>query len=65
MANKEINKIYLIRLAKDNPLATVMITAMVFRLLAVIFSKGYLYTDDHYETVSVAYKVAAKRTTKF
>jgi len=56
MANKEINKIYLIRLAKDNPLATVMITAIVFRLLAVIFSKGYLYTDDHYETVSVAYK---------
>lgn len=56
MANEKLNEIYLIRLAKDNPLATVMITAIVFRLLAVIFSKGYLYTDDHYETVSVAYQ---------
>jgi len=56
MNNKADNQNFLIRLAQDNPLATVMIAAIIFRLLATIFSKGYLYTDDHYETVSVAYK---------
>ncbi len=51
-----IKQIFLLRLAQDNPLTTVMITAIIFRLLAAIFSKGYLYTDDHFETASVAYQ---------
>ena len=56
MDNKTNKQLFLIRIAREYPLATVMILAIIFRLLAVIFSKGYLYTDDHYETISVAYK---------
>lgn len=29
--------------------------AVILRLLAVIFSKGFMASDDHYQTVSVAY----------
>ena len=40
---------------KNHPLATVLITAIVLRTIAVIFSKGYMASDDHYETIRVAY----------
>lgn len=40
---------------KKHPLATVLITAIVLRTIAVIFSKGYMASDDHYETIRVAY----------
>jgi len=32
-----------------------MLLAVVLRVLAVIFSKGFMASDDHYETVRVAY----------
>lgn len=38
-----------------NPLATVLIVALLLRLIAVIFSKGYMASDDQFETVDVAY----------
>ncbi|RKX29290.1 MAG: hypothetical protein DRP47_02060 [Candidatus Zixiibacteriota bacterium] len=44
------------RLIEHYPLATVMTVAIALRIVAVFFSKGYMYTDDHYETVSVAYR---------
>ncbi|MCK4572926.1 MAG: glycosyltransferase family 39 protein [candidate division Zixibacteria bacterium] len=40
----------------NHPLAAVMIAAGVFRLLAVVFSKGYMASDDHFQTVHVAYQ---------
>lgn len=32
-----------------------MLAAVALRIIAVIFSKGFMATDDHYETVEVAY----------
>ncbi|RKX21159.1 MAG: hypothetical protein DRP35_04870, partial [Candidatus Zixiibacteriota bacterium] len=37
------------------PLATIMISALLVRLLAVIYSKGYMASDDHFETIAIAY----------
>ncbi len=42
-------------LIRSHPLATVLVIAALLRLVAVIFSKGFMASDDHYETVSVAY----------
>jgi len=33
-----------------------MFIAAILRVLAVLFSKGYMASDDHFETVSVAYQ---------
>ncbi|MEW6412608.1 MAG: glycosyltransferase family 39 protein [Candidatus Zixiibacteriota bacterium] len=41
---------------RKHPLATVLSAAIAFRLLAVIFSKGYMASDDHFQTVTVAYR---------
>ncbi len=35
---------------------TVLIIAIALRLLAVIFSQGYMASDDHHETVKMAWK---------
>lgn len=43
------------RLVDEHPLATVLTTAVVLRLLAVVFSKGYMASDDHFQTVHIAY----------
>ena len=40
---------------RSHPLATVLAIAVLLRLVAVLFSKGFMASDDHYETVSVAY----------
>jgi uncharacterized membrane protein len=37
-----------------HPLATVVIAASLFRLLAVIWSKGFIHNDDHFETVVIS-----------
>ncbi len=41
---------------QKNPLSFVIAAALVFRLLAVIFSKGFMASDDHFQTVTVAYQ---------
>ncbi len=43
------------KIVSTYPLATVLTVAIVLRALAVIFSKGYMASDDHFETVSIAY----------
>ncbi len=42
-------------LIQRHPLATVVVVALVLRLIAVIFSQGYLAHDDHFETVNIAW----------
>ncbi len=46
---------YLKKLIEKHPLATLMVGAIAVRLLAVIFSRGFMASDDHFETVGVAY----------
>ncbi len=41
---------------KNHPLASVLLIALALRIPAVICSKGFMASDDHYETVQVAYK---------
>jgi len=38
------------------PLAWVMLLALAVRLLAVIFSPGFIHSDDHFDTISVAWE---------
>lgn len=38
-----------------HPLAVVMIVAIAVRLVAVIFSKGFIHSDDHYDTIATAW----------
>ncbi len=43
------------RLIEQYPLATVLTIAVILRAISVVFAKGYMFSDDYYETVSVAY----------
>lgn len=43
-------------LARKYPFLTCLIVALLLRLLAVFFSKGYMASDDYYETVKIAYQ---------
>lgn len=38
-----------------HPLATVVIAASLFRFIAVIWSKGFIHSDDYYDTVAIAH----------
>ncbi|MDD4052103.1 MAG: glycosyltransferase family 39 protein, partial [candidate division Zixibacteria bacterium] len=40
---------------KTHPLRFVLIAALLVRLTAGIFSQGFIYSDDHYDTVAVSY----------
>ncbi len=40
---------------RSHPLACVLIVALSFRLAATFWSKGFMASDDHYQTVAVAY----------
>jgi len=42
-------------LLKRHPLLFVLLVAILLRLPAVLFSKGYMASDDHFETVRLAY----------
>ena len=39
-----------------HPLLFVILIAIALRIPAVFFSKGYMASDDHFETINVAYK---------
>ncbi len=41
---------------KNHPLAFVILLALALRIPAVIYSKGFMASDDHYETVAISYK---------
>jgi hypothetical protein len=41
--------------AYDHPLAFVMTVAIIVRIAAVVFSKGFIHSDDHYDTVMIAF----------
>jgi hypothetical protein len=41
--------------AKRHPLLLVLLAALLLRLPAVIWSKGYMASDDYFETVRIAY----------
>ncbi len=43
------------RFARENPFLTVLIIAGALRLLAVLFSAGYMAHDDHFVTVRIAW----------
>lgn len=43
------------RLSRYNPLLLCLLVALILRLPAVIFSRGYMASDDHFETVQIAY----------
>jgi len=45
----------MIDFVKKHPLLTCMIVALLLRLCSVVFSKGFMANDDHFETVQVAY----------
>ncbi|MBU0985133.1 MAG: glycosyltransferase family 39 protein [candidate division Zixibacteria bacterium] len=45
----------LAKFARLHPLLMVLVVALGLRLPAVVFSRGYMASDDHYETVNVAY----------
>lgn len=38
----------------DNPLKVILIIALVVRVLAALFSKGYAFHDDHFDVIRVA-----------
>lgn len=39
---------------QDQPLTVVLVLAVLFRMLAVLFSKGYGMHDDHFLIIEVA-----------
>jgi 4-amino-4-deoxy-L-arabinose transferase-like glycosyltransferase len=44
-------------LLKGNwPILLVWFTAFIARLLVAIFSKGYIHSDEHYQSIEIAYK---------
>ncbi len=45
----------MIRFLSKYPLASVLGAALVVRLLAVFWSEGFVHSDDHYDTIAVAW----------
>ncbi|RKX17386.1 MAG: hypothetical protein DRP51_10940 [Candidatus Zixiibacteriota bacterium] len=45
----------MLKLIRKHPLLTCLVIAIVLRLFAVVYSKGFMAHDDHFETVRVAY----------
>ncbi len=43
------------RLIQRHPLAFVLAVALAVRLVAVIYSRGFIHSDDHFDTIEVAY----------
>lgn len=43
------------RFIESHPLGLIMVLAIALRTLAVIFSKGFMASDDHFDTVRIAY----------
>ncbi len=41
---------------RRHPLATILIIAILLRVLAVIYAQGYMAHDDHFETMRIAWK---------
>ncbi|MCX6825892.1 MAG: glycosyltransferase family 39 protein [candidate division Zixibacteria bacterium] len=48
----------MLNLLKKNPLWICLLLALILRLFSVIYSRGYMASDDHFETVQVAYEGA-------
>lgn len=40
---------------KNHPLQFVLLIALLVRLMAAIFSQGYIHSDDHFDTIDVSY----------
>jgi len=40
---------------RENPLAFVILVAVAVRIPAILWSKGFIHSDDHYDTVMIAY----------
>ncbi len=45
----------MIKFLKTYPLATVLAVALAVRLLSVIWSEGFIHSDDHFDSISVAW----------
>ncbi len=45
----------MIKTIKTYPLATVLAVALIVRLLAVIWSEGFIHSDDHFDSIAVAW----------
>ncbi len=46
----------LVAFGQKRPLLAILIGALIFRLAAAVFAQGYIHSDDHFETVDVAYR---------
>ena len=46
-------------------LKKIILIGLFFRLLAAIFSKGYAFTDDHFEIVELAQNLLDKTKNPF
>lgn len=40
---------------RSHPLLSVLLAALSIRILAVIWSQGFIHSDDHYDTIAVAW----------
>ncbi len=45
----------MVKFFREHPFATVMMVAALVRIIAVVYSKGFMASDDHFQTVTVAY----------
>lgn len=45
----------MIKLIKAHPLLSVLLAALAVRLLAVVWSQGFIHSDDYYDTIVVAW----------
>ncbi|MEY4540712.1 MAG: hypothetical protein RLZZ306_2469, partial [Bacteroidota bacterium] len=41
-------------------LKKILLLGLFFRILATIFSKGYAFTDDHFEVIELAQNILKK-----
>jgi len=46
----------MLKLAESRPLLSVLVAALVVRLLSVFWSEGFIHSDDHFDTIAVAWE---------
>ncbi len=46
----------MLKFAESRPLLSVLIAALAVRLLSVFWSEGFIHSDDHFDTIAVAWE---------
>ncbi len=49
------SKACMVKLIKAHPLISILLAAFLVRLVAVIWSQGFIHSDDHFDTIAVAW----------